>query len=93
MDELIEVGERRVNMMRVFNAVEGIDSKEDRLPEKFFSRPLKDGPTDGIKLDKQNFDRARAEYYLQSGWDETSGVPTLETLEKLGLGWLTDRIS
>ena len=33
-DELQKVGERRVNMMRAFNAREGFDRKDDVLPEK-----------------------------------------------------------
>ena len=47
MDELLEVGERRLNMMRAFNAREGITREQDTLPEKFYQRPLEGGPTEG----------------------------------------------
>lgn len=36
IEELLTVGERRLNMMRAFNAAEGINRNQDKLPEKFF---------------------------------------------------------
>jgi aldehyde:ferredoxin oxidoreductase len=87
-DELLEVGERRLNMMRVFNAREGIQRDDDQLPAKFYQQPLKGGPTDGWKLDKSEYDQALTEYYRQCGWDIESGVPTRETLVRLGLDWV-----
>jgi aldehyde:ferredoxin oxidoreductase len=77
VDELLTVGERRLNMMRVFNSREGIDRKQDTLPEKFFEKPLEGGgPTDGWKLDPAEFEKALEAYYRQAGWDVASGVPT-----------------
>ena len=90
MAELLEVGERRVNMMRAFNAREGINRNQDTLPEKFFSKGLQGGPSDGLKIDRQEFENALSEYYRQCGWDEDRGVPTRETLERLGLDWVAD---
>ncbi|HSR13593.1 MAG TPA: aldehyde ferredoxin oxidoreductase C-terminal domain-containing protein, partial [Thermodesulfobacteriota bacterium] len=87
IEELLQVGERRLNMMRAFNAREGIDRKQDTLTGKFFSNPLKGGPSDGWKIDKAEWEAALEEYYRQSGWD-LSGVPTRATLERLGLGWV-----
>lgn len=87
IDELLLLGERRLNMMRVFNAREGIERKSDALPEKFFQHPLKGGPTAGWKLDKPEFAAALEEYYRQSGWKVESGIPTAQTLERLGLQW------
>ena len=87
IEELQTVGERRVNMMRMFNAREGINAADDSLPEKFF-KPLKGGVTDGWKVDRAEFEASLKEYYRQSGWDEENGIPTDETLERLQLGWL-----
>ncbi|MFW6055347.1 MAG: aldehyde ferredoxin oxidoreductase family protein [Thermodesulfobacteriota bacterium] len=87
MEELLEVGERRLNMMRVFNAREGIGAAQDRLPEKFFKTPLKGGLSEGWRVDQPEFEEALHEYYRQSGWDEQSGLPTPATLNRLGLGW------
>jgi aldehyde:ferredoxin oxidoreductase len=92
LPELLEVGERRVNMMRAFNAREGIARNQDMLSSKFFDRPLKGGPTDGVKVDKAQFETALQEYYRRCGWDESSGIPKRETLARLGLDWVADQL-
>ncbi len=91
MEELLQVGERRLNMMRRFNAREGIAAAQDTLPEKFFNAPLKGGLSEGWKVDKQEFEAARSEYYRQCGWDETTGIPAPETLKRLGLAWSIEK--
>jgi aldehyde:ferredoxin oxidoreductase len=88
IDELITMGERRLNMMRVFNAREGINRNQDQLPVKFYQKPLKGGLTDGWKIDKSEFEAALEEYYRQCGWDIESGAPMRDTLERLGLSWV-----
>jgi aldehyde:ferredoxin oxidoreductase len=92
VEEMLEIGERRLNMMRVFNAAEGIDGRQDKLPEKFLDKPLKGGPTDGWKVDKPELEEAIAEYYRQSGWNEKTGIPTRDTLNRLGLDWVVDKL-
>ncbi len=87
MDELLLVGERRLNMMRQFNAREGLAAAQDTLPEKFFSTPLQGGLSTGWKVEQPDFEAARQEYYRQCGWDEQSGTPTPKTLKRLGLQW------
>jgi aldehyde:ferredoxin oxidoreductase len=84
LDELLEVGERRINMMRLFNMREGIDARADTLPKKFF-KPLKGGPSDGLQVAYDAFTRALPEYYRKCGWDENNGTPSTETLLRLGL--------
>lgn len=88
--ELLKVGERRLNMMRAFNAREGIAGEQDKLPEKFYTKPLEGGATDGWKLDKDQYDEALNEYYRQAGWDPKTGIPLRQTLESLELGWVAD---
>ncbi len=85
IDELQEIGERRLVMMKLFNDREGFEAKDDALPEKFFNQPLKGGPSDGVVVDQEEFNAALSEYYRQCGWDETSGRPTQATLNRLGL--------
>jgi len=92
LQELLEVGERRINMMRAFNAREGISRDQDTLSPKFFNQPLKGGPTDGVKVDKEQFEAAVQEYYLRCGWDESRGIPTRETLKRLDLIWVADQL-
>lgn len=89
VDELIEIGERRLNMLRAFNAREGIDRKDDRLPAKFFKPLTGTGPTKGVALDPAVIEGALDEYYRLAGWDGQTGNPTPETLTRLGLDWVS----
>ena len=84
--EIDKVGERRINMMRVFNAREGFDRQQDLIPGKLF-KPLKDGVSDGWKLDQEEVEKAIDDYFELSGWDVKSGLPTAETLKELDLAW------
>jgi len=90
IQELLLVGERRLNMMRAFNAREGFTKEHDTLPYKFFNQALGGGATDGVKLDKALYDSAISEYFRIVGWDEKTGIPKRETLESLGLDWVAD---
>ena len=92
LEELMTVGERRLNMMRAFNAREGIGRTQDRLPEKFLRVPLRGGASDGFGIDKKHMEAALEEYYRQSGWDPVTGNPTRKTLERLGLDWVTQKL-
>jgi aldehyde:ferredoxin oxidoreductase len=86
-DELQKVGERRLNMMRAFNAREGIDRQADVLPEKLF-KPLKGGASDGWQLDRDEVEAALDKYFELCGWDVKTGIPTRDKLEELDLGWV-----
>ena len=86
VDELMTVGMRRLNLMRVFNAREGFDRKQDKLPKKFFKALKGEGPTAGIALTHDEIDSAIDEYYRLAGWT-SEGIPTPQTLEKLGISW------
>jgi aldehyde:ferredoxin oxidoreductase len=88
LDELMQVGERRLNMLRVFNAREGIDRRADQLPKKFFKALQGTGPTTGVALTVEEIERAKDEYFEMSGWDQSTGNPTRTTLERLDLGWV-----
>jgi len=88
--ELMRIGERRINMMRYFNAREGFSKADDVLPERLF-KPLPDGPSKGIALDKAHFYEALNVYYQFAGWDLTTGNPTDATLRKLSLAWLLNK--
>jgi aldehyde:ferredoxin oxidoreductase len=90
-DELQKVGERRLNMMRSFNAREGMDRKNDVLPEKLF-KPLKGGASDGWKLNRDEVEVALDKYFEFCGWDVKTGVPTRAKLEELDLDWVADQL-
>ena len=81
MEKLTVIGERIWNMERLFNNAAGFTSKDDDLPPRLKTEPAKTGPAKG----KVNgIDKMRPEYYKARGWDD-KGVPTKETLQRLGL--------
>jgi aldehyde:ferredoxin oxidoreductase len=90
MKELLEVGERRINLMRAFNAREGIGKEADTLPKKLFKPLGGKGPTAGVALTTEEFERARETYYRLAGCDPATGYPTPAKLADLGLDWLAD---
>jgi aldehyde:ferredoxin oxidoreductase len=80
-EEVLRIGERTNNLVRLFNLREGLTMKEDSLPNRFLTEPLKEGPCRGRVVDLETMLK---EYYFVRGWDE-EGRPKLETLKKLGL--------
>jgi aldehyde:ferredoxin oxidoreductase len=79
--DLIEIGERIWNLERLYNLREGFTAEDDTLPPRLLEEPVAEGPSQGwvVKLAPM-----LAEYYRARGWDER-GIPTPQTLEKLGL--------
>ena len=89
VEDLRQVGERRLNMLRAYNAREGIGREADVLPKKM-KKALVGGKTDGISLDDAELEQAKDWYYAMSGWDVATGIPTRAKLEELELGWIAD---
>ena len=93
VQEVLQVGERRLNMMRLFNAREGIGRAEDKLPKKMFDRPLEGGRSDGYHIDRSEWDQALDDYYRLNDWDLETGYPNRAKLESLGLSWVVSESS
>jgi aldehyde:ferredoxin oxidoreductase len=89
--ELMKVGERRLNLLRVFNAREGFTRKEDILPAKFFKPLAGTGPTAGVSIDPGEFERALDLYYELSGWTQ-DGLPTPAKMIDLGIEWASEHL-
>ena len=87
IDELQEIGERRMAMMRMFNAKIGFDRKDDTVPKKAFL-PITDAAGDTHQLTEEAFEEALNSYYKYAGYDIKTGAPTEATLKRLGLGWI-----
>ena len=69
----------------------GNDCKDDFLQGKWVNEATRGGPYEGSSLDQVKFGKMLEDYYLQRGWNNVTGIPTSETLEKLGLhGVVTD---
>jgi len=81
--ELMKVGERKVNMAKLFNLREGFTKEDDRLPEKMFE-PVESGPTAGNKIDKKHFYKQRDLYYEMMNWNE-EGIPRRGKLVELNI--------
>jgi aldehyde:ferredoxin oxidoreductase len=81
-DYLWHVGEKTYNLERSFNIREGFTRKDDALPARMYTEPLQGGLRDGEVIRKP--DTIIDEYYAARGWDR-DGVPTRETLARLGL--------
>ena len=89
--ELMKVGERRLNMMRLFNAREGFNRKDDILPKKFY-KPLKGtGPSAGFAFNPKDFDGVLDLYYQLVGWTP-DGLPTRAKILDLDLAWAADML-
>ena len=88
--ELMKVGERRLNLLRAFNAREGVGAEADTVPPKLLT-PLQGGRSDGVAVTAEEVAAAKALYYRMAGWDE-NGRPTRAKLEELALGWVADEL-
>ena len=89
LDELMEVGYRRLQLFRAFNAREGLGRKDDRLPKKFFKALQGTGPTAGFALTHEEVDSAIDHYYKLAGLT-ADGAPTRETLKKHDIEWAAE---
>ena len=91
VDELLLNGERRLNMLRAFNAREGLTREDDVLPKKL-AKELKGGRSDGFNFTSAELETAKDTYYALCGWDVATGTPTAEKLSGLGLAWIMDEV-
>jgi len=90
--ELMKMGERAINLTRVFNLREGLTAADDRLPKRFFE-PHPDGVLSDHGIDPVALDEALHSYYGMMGWDRVSGVPSLDKLDELNIGWAKQHLS
>jgi aldehyde:ferredoxin oxidoreductase len=80
-ERLLESGERTWNLERQFNLAAGLTRADDTLPKRLLEVPAPGGTAKG-KVCELNI--MLPEYYQARGWTK-DGVPTKETLERLGL--------
>lgn len=92
MEDLLHIGERIVNLERMYNVRHGMDRGDDQLHERFLKEPLtvyveKDGAlTDEVLKEGLvvHLDEMLDEYYRQRNWT-SKGIPSKEKLTELGL--------
>ena len=79
--EMMRSGERGWNLKRAINNRMGLTSANDKIP-KAFLEPLIEGGAEGYVIP---FKEMLTAYYDARGWDHSTGRPTKEKLESLGL--------
>jgi aldehyde:ferredoxin oxidoreductase len=77
--DLLRIGERIVNMEKIFNIRHGATKKMDSLPEKFTREKVAEGPAKGTRV---RLEPMIADFYKSMGWDK-NGIPTAETMKTL----------
>ncbi len=78
---LLQAGERIWNLQKLYNIKRGFGRKDDTLPARLLTEPLKEGaPTGQVSRQGEMLD----EYYTLRGWDK-EGTPTPGKLRELGL--------
>jgi aldehyde:ferredoxin oxidoreductase len=82
-EELLTIGERIVTLERYFNTREGFSRKDDTLPRRMTSEPLKHaGPASGQMV--RDMEALLDEYYEAFGYTR-EGVPSPEKLKELAI--------
>jgi Aldehyde:ferredoxin oxidoreductase len=81
VNSLMEAGDRIWTLEKLYNLSAGIDSSQDTLPKRLLEDPIPEGPSKGSV---HKLDVLLPEYYSVRGWSK-DGIPTEETLKKLGL--------
>ena len=79
--ELLRIGERIWNLQKLYNIRLGFGRKDDTLPARLLTEPLKEGaPSGKVSLVGEMLD----EYYTLRGWDR-EGTPTPAKRKELGI--------
>lgn len=81
VNSIMLAGDRIWTLEKLFNIEAGFTKEDDTLPKRLLEEPIPAGPSKGQIWEK---DVLIPEYYATRGWD-TDGIPTAETLKKLGL--------
>jgi len=81
VERLTTIGERVWNIERQFNLAAGLTAADDTLPKRLLEVPAPGGAAKGKVCE---LDVMLPEYYSARGWGK-DGVPTKETLKRLGL--------
>ncbi len=88
LESLLVASERIFNLTRMINVRRGITKKDDIPPKRVFMEEIPSGELKGRKMQYEGFKAMISWYYDLRGWDQETGIPTRETLEKLGLSFV-----
>jgi len=83
--DLLKIGERTINLQRLFNIREGFRKKDDFIPERAKQRPSFGAYQDEDRCIVKDYEGILDEYYEARGWNIETGIPTKEKLLELEL--------
>ncbi len=95
MDKLNLISDRILTLIRAFWVREygsNWSRSLDVPPMRWFNEPLTDGPLKGSVLNLEKYSDMLDIYYQKRGWSQ-NGVPTKETLERLGLADVASQLT
>jgi len=89
--EALKICRRVGTLTRSYNVRAGTRRKDDTVPQRYFEEePAKFEKELGYqKLDRKKFNNMLDIYYKLKGWN-SEGIPTKETLDKLGLDYVRE---
>jgi len=86
-DEYMEIGKRIQTLRQMFAVKHGVDPRSFRMSKRMVGDPpLKEGPLKGNTV---RIDEMMQLHWKLYGWDEKTGVPLQETINRLQLDELT----
>jgi aldehyde:ferredoxin oxidoreductase len=85
-DDMLQISERIWHLTRAFSVreIQGFGRSFDYPPPRFYTEPIPSGPNRGHYLSEKELNALLDEYYEARGWDQ-NGIPTGETLKRVGL--------
>jgi len=86
VEDFMLIGRRVHNLEKAFNTVHASFKREDDFPpQRYMNEPVKSGPYQGARLEKEEWNKMLDEYYELHGWDKKSSWQTQQCLEELEL--------
>ncbi len=85
LDRLRFRAERVWTLYRMINVRQGIGRDADTVPERWVTRPGFREYVSEAPLKREQIDDMITAYYREQGWNEKTGIPGADTLNRLGL--------
>jgi aldehyde:ferredoxin oxidoreductase len=82
-DQVMKIGEKIINIERLFNLREGITREDDSVVSRLLDEPSPSGPFKGKHLTREEFSRMLDEYYEFRGWSKEGIPPNPEAILSL----------
>lgn len=91
-EEAMQTGERVVNMMRLIAVSRGFKKNDDfDVSPRLMEAPTA-GPAAGVPSMGPHLKSLLEKYYDQMGWDVETGIPKRETIDRLDLGDVANKL-